>query len=316
MFKEIFDDLINYNFDLEFNGRDLNNARVNEYLSLWGNTDFCNKYKSVIKLILSNTKYITFPVFKKKLFESVHTFLKKIGDKKFSIIVACEKYGSDLWILHLVYPHFKTLKNFVGFSTSNYLLDCDNFIIFDDCVYSGSHLNGIIDEYYDLIIKKNYGYLSKTKLHIIIPYMSNEYLEESKERQKTQKTQQNILFYNVEIISNHNLAKQVLKIFNIEADSGLTPFDQNRKLCRIMQKIGNANLGYPIYFDHKVANEFASFPSVYLYGVYYDNDNKMNFYGSLMNYPPSREMIDLLKTIYIYKYGISYETPCQKNSKN
>lgn len=74
--------------------------------------------------------------------------------------------------------------------------------------------------------------------------------------------------HNIETLTNWHYTEEEMARFRIETDAAI-----------------------PIYFDHKVANSFGSFPQIYLQGLYYHN-NEAKYYGSLFEKDPSREVIE------------------------
>jgi hypothetical protein len=70
----------------------------------------------------------------------------------------------------------------------------------------------------------------------------------------------------------------------------------SRQLSVVTQDLQLTSIGFPIYFDHKVANDFASYPMIYLEG-YIPHDRQAPI-GSLLRKLPSRSMIEFVQRLH------------------
>ena len=228
--------------------RDINKDKLTNYLN--GITDPINK--KFIELIIKYTQYITFDKFYEELLKSI----KILENMKFNIYFNLNgKIGSEHWLTLLVW---KLIKNNCVNIISNWK-DINNdlpIILIDDACYSGHNICARIDEiYYD------YELNTKQKLSnefiICVPYVSicgkcciEEFCKEF---------QIKIKFGNQvgSFIHNYHIIPEI-KEFLIK--SNIDAYDWGNRVFKI------ENFACPLYFDHKVANNFASFPQIYIDG--------------------------------------------------
>lgn len=132
-----------------------------------------------------------------------------------------------------------TINSDITSFNSNYPI-----IIADDASYSGSQICINIEDYINL---KNY------KLFILIPFISKIAIERIKSYDN------NIKF----IEKNRYELKPLNELMEIE------------KIKRLFTYYGNYSVTqYPIYFNHKVADSYSSFPQIYSYGIIPNQKNK------------------------------------------
>lgn len=278
--KQIFnalDENINKNFSMKPVDRSLDLEKCFEYLSLFDD----DNYRNFAKEVIDNTLYVNFYELKENLMKSFIKFKEEINDRAFSIFFSSKKIGSENWLLHILWPLLRTL-NVEGFVTDDeFLLRKEGrlpkeILIIDDCSYSGIHVCGIVDEL--PYFASGYGEDDNltgprtviSKFHVLIPYMT----EFSKSQIKSCEDTSEVVFHNI-----HELTTL------------------QEKSDDINEKFGIELIGCPIYFDHKVANNFGTFPMIYKDGLYFVNGEK-RYFGSLLKEPTSRYKIEQLRPLY------------------
>lgn len=165
-----------------------------------------------------------------------------------------------------------------------------NILIVDDCIYTGQHTIGTIDDFTsNLVLKKYPSYkepydipnfrseqeniIKKINFHFVIPYVS----------QYGRKSIQDAFG-----IVNSFYPRSVLRSLNW--NEIVNTYDEG-KIGIFVMKFQIENMDVPaIYFDHKVADSFSTFSTIYLQGIIPPND----YYGSLFRENPSRYKIEEL----------------------
>ena len=155
--------------------------------------------------------------------------------------------------------------------------DLNNFnpnvpiIIADDASYSGSQITSYIED--------NINIDKYDKLFILIPFISKIAIEKISSYFNDKN---NIRF----IEKNRYLLKP------------LTELMENEKIKRLFSYYGNSNITqYPIYFNHKIADSYSSFPLIYSYGVMPNQKNKEIISYCKMHFIPLKNRFDELEKI-------------------
>lgn len=228
--------------------------------------------RELIRLILKNTKYIDFETLYKQLLESVQI----LKTQRFILYFPLhEKIGSENWLTALVWNEIK--DNCIGILTN--LTDVVDIqypiVIIDDCVYTGCNVAGIIDEY-------TYN-VQKSSFIVVTPYMTTS------GQQTIMSLQQSVTFAPHIIIDSFY---QIPEIYDLLMTKDLL-IDTSKLHDFMYSSLGSETVSMvPIYFDHKVANEFSSFPQIYLKGW-----TGQVPYGPLIHPLPSRHKITEVQCI-------------------
>lgn len=214
------------------------------------------KKRSIAKKIIDNTRYISFQTMKNKYVD----LIKQLPDQYNLAFLTSDKIGSEHWLIVLLWPYLKT--KCVKIINSH--LDIDNthpIVIIDDCIYSGCHMCGVVDAL-------QYDYKQTTGKVLI-----NTFICLTAYRGIDSTGQLCNDFGTVEVLSAEVLSP--LKLENIN----------------YMYKYFGCESEYvlPLYFDHKIANNFGSYP---------------NIYSQIVNEQPSRYKIELLEE-KLKKYAIN-----------
>jgi len=200
--------------------------------------------------IINNTRYVSFNEFKNKLYELI-----KMLPKKFNLHFDITNYkiGSEHWIICLLWH---TIKNNVVNIIVEYCDINQNYplVIIDDCIYTGIHMKMIVD---DLTHEKP---ILTCKIFTCAPFAS--------------------------VLGKHRINKtksngNTMTVINVETVHHIN-FNDNH-MGPVHGPIGlETGCVIPLYFDHKIANMFGSFPQVY---------------NHIIKSPPSREKIKLVERI-------------------
>jgi hypothetical protein len=195
----------------------------------------------LIRKLLEVTQHISFDEFKKNLFNQIEYFnnyleqhnIKKyifcfgVGNDNGSSDVNFNIYKSNLWVFLLVYHLLKikpfdimlNLKEAIRIYYNESSLKIDNYLIMDDCSYSGSQVvdNVIYNAATELMHNNKNSFMTDdlTKkiiyhpiqnkvlnVHYIIPYLSK--IAYDKLKLLELKTQINVIIYTNNIINPYN----------------------------------------------------------------------------------------------------------------
>jgi len=236
-----------------------------------------NSIKDIAEEFLNITQYISNDSFDDYLLRSLEEMLDYYDINK---ITALQFYipensfnKSNYWvIIKLVEFLSKTEKYVITISD-----DLNNFnpnvpiIIADDASYSGSQITSYIED--------NINIDKYDKLFILIPFISKIAIEKISSYFNDKN---NIRF----IEKNRYLLKP------------LTELMENEKIKRLFSYYGNSNITqYPIYFNHKIADSYSSFPLIYSYGVMPNQKNKEIISYCKMHFIPLKNRFDELEKI-------------------
>jgi len=199
------------------------------------------------KNIIEKIRYIPFETFKKELLLQVAKL-----PPKFNIFFCTGKWGSENWITVLVWNYIREgvqqiITNYDKPVSNNYPV-----VLIDDCIYSGVNMCSRVDDLRDTkTIEKDHPVIC------VVPYRSRDGI--------------------IQLISEYGPVE-------VYCDNVVDPIFGKCDFERIYSKIGCETCNViPIYFDHKIANEFGSFPFIY---------------PLLVKNLPSREKIEELKHEY------------------
>ena len=253
----------------------------------------------LIRKLLEVTQHISFDEFKKNLFNQIKSFnnyLEQHNIKKYIFCIAVGNdggssdenfniYKSNLWTFIIGYNLLKikpfdimlNLKEAIRIYYNEYSID--NFLIMDDCAYSGSqmvdnviynaatelmHNNSNSNSFMinELTQKPIYQPIQNKVLnvHFIIPYLSKIAYDKLKSLEL--KTQINVIIYTNNIINPY---KDIInKNF----------MDKIKKLYSSHLKYFNVDNLIPIFFDHKIADSMSTIDLVLIKGQVLDNPEK------------------------------------------
>jgi hypothetical protein len=285
---------------MEYN---INNNLKNEWLAK------CDiSIKDIAEEFLNITQYISNDIFDDYLAKSLKEMLEYFDNIKNIyiqfFIPENSLNKSNYWVIK------KLVKLINDNDNGKYIISINsdiksfnnNFpiIIADDASYSGSQICSYIEDYID---SKNY------KLFLLIPFISKIAIERIRSYDN-----------NIKFIENNRYELKPL-----------TDLMENEKIKRLFSYYGNSNITqYPIYFNHKVADSYSSFPLIYSYGIMPNQKNKeIISYCKIKLIPLKNRFDELEKIIFLNNcdnainnsnnYDINnpiYPIPPYKNNNN
>ena len=216
--------------------------------------------KPIVNEFILSTTYISYKNFLKYLLlsidEMIHTL--KITTLQFFIPDESEDYTakSGFWIFrHIkiyIEQYYSKKKYNITFTNDISEIDLKKPIIIpDDASYSGSQISSFIEKFA----------LKKCDIYILIPFISNTAIDVITNSFLENKIDGRLYF----IEKNKFIMKPIYEIM----DS-----DKIIELFKYYTEKGTNIRSYPIYFDHKIADSYSSFPLIYSYGVVANEKNK------------------------------------------
>ena len=137
--------------------------------------------KKYVKLLLDNTRYISFTTFKKTVESQIDRLIKyrvpKDAKKTVNLIVSSSEdqiTKSNYWVAQLVYEKLRHLSNLeiIIYPNLRYINNKNECIFCDDASFSGTQLDG----YISILVNHNQQLDNNKPIHIIIPYISSQAL--------------------------------------------------------------------------------------------------------------------------------------------
>ena len=249
------------------------------------------RYRDIVFNIIKNTIYITMSELLEKLGENIDKFLENNREDFFVLLP--DKLGSDHYLLSKFWQKIKGDPYFGGLvdiKTDITQLESKSFVIVDDAIYSGIHTLSSIDNLTHNYFKRLLGskYFMETKLlrrelakpfkfHILTPYISTA--GEKEIGMFVDDLGLSVIYYTEERLES---LRDIYKDFP-------------KEYSYIYKKLGMEADAIPIYFDHKVAKSFSSFPQIYINGwlgkgIYNPDDiqDSNMAYGTILYRLPDR----------------------------
>tara|TARA_Y100000389_G_scaffold65563_1_gene61668 strand:- start:1272 stop:2249 length:978 start_codon:yes stop_codon:yes gene_type:complete len=234
-----------------------NNHKIDKQkLKLWlDNSD--SNIKTIATEFILKTTHISYNIFKKFLLKSFKEMLFKLKTKTLQFFIISDndeisyKFKSGYWIFNHLLNYINT--KIYTIKMINDIKDVDlsiPVIIPDDASYSGSQISSFIENFEN----------TTCDIYILIPFISNTAIDVI----KNAFNEYNI---NGELYFPDN--KYIMKpIYNLMEEQKI------EKLFSYYTMNGKNIREYPIYFDHKVADNYSSFPLIYTYGIIPNIHNK------------------------------------------
>lgn len=200
------------------------------------------------KNIIRKTMYIPFETFKKELLIQVAKL-----PPKFNIFFNVEHWGSENWIIVLVWKYIRDSVIQIITHEGEKVINSYPVVLIDDCIYSGNRMCYIVDTMrYTKMVTREHPFIC------VVAYRSSNGI--------TQLTTD-------------------LGPVEVYCDNVIEPMFSKEDYERVYEKFGcETPYIIPIYFDHKIANNWGSFPYIY---------------PLLVKNLPSREKIEELKREYL-----------------
>lgn len=230
------------------------NTKINMDYSI--NTSLKNEWllqcaddiRDIAEEFINITQYISNDIFDEYLLKSLNEMLE---------------YYEEMGILHLQFyipdynkSNYWVIKKLLQLNIDDkYLININDdpnsfddkypIIITDDASYSGSQISSYISDYINM---------DKYKLFILIPFISKIAI--------------------IRITKNRNDKIKFIEKNRYEMKP-LTELMEIEKIKKLFNYYGSKTIiQYPIYFNHKIADSYSSFPLIYSYGVIPNEKNK------------------------------------------
>lgn len=277
------------------NKHNINNTKLKEWLD---KSDY--SIKSIANEFILKTTYISYSTFKKYLKNTFIEILNSFNSNMLQFLIISDnnsvsyKNKSGFWVFNHIINYIDTKK--YNFRIVNDIKDIDYqypIIIPDDATYSGSQISSFIEQF-----RKK-----KCDIYILIPFISNTAIDRITTTFNESEIDGTLYFP----IKNKFIMKP---IYELMSD------DKIIKLFSYYTKDGRNVRDYPIYFDHKVADSYSSFPLIYTFGVIPNEHNKQiiqmckNKRLPIKNYYKDLERVPILNNC---SYDIPYDVmtpPC------
>lgn len=238
--------------------RSFDKEKVCKYLAMFVDTE-----KLFVSRVIENTLYVNHKQFIEALDVSFEKFSQEIGDEPFYILLPEGKFGSENWIIALIWSKLSKLsvKGFIGINTK--VPEKSHVVVIDDAMYSGQKTTGVIDEYV-------YNTESVITVHLLIPFVTEQSLS------------------CVSVVTNGFLSHHARLVPSSKSLVDPVLIEQN------YIKFGIEIEGVPLlYFDHKCAGAFSTYCTIYNGFVPGQGE-----FQHLFKVKPSREKIEELETFY------------------
>lgn len=232
--------------------RTINPLKTSQYLENFRDSD-----KAFIQQVLDNTTYVYWDVLIQNLNKSFEQFVQKIENKPFFLLLTSDKFGSEIMLAVILWKKITKL-NFQGFiDFKSVLVEGSGVLIIDDAIYTGQNIASVIDEL---------TYKNRKKIinfHVVVPYISE--------------------FGSKQILRKfHKDQCPVIEMYPVVSTVALSSICENIT-DRQCDRFGlEGKMQVPMYFDHKVGNNFATFSTIYCDGIIFGGKK----FGSLLCYDP------------------------------
>ena len=222
-----------------------------------------------VESLLDNTTYISYSGLVASVRLSMQSFQEN-NHNHYSVYWPQCKFGSEHLMISQVAGLLKEDDWFQGFTNLSIAPVAKNILWIDDVVYTGTNI-------YQKIIYFTQTYSREYTHTVIVPYINEEGINNMARHLQDEKIDPPAVYFDDEIVSIYHIpeikfTEKILQSFKVP---------QGYRPC-------------PFFTDIKVANEFGSFPQIYLEGYVPCEDKKI---GSLFNVAPSREPILQLQSL-------------------
>jgi len=273
--------------------RSFDPEKVKAYLALLD-----EPHRGFVKEVIEKTLYVPYKEFKKALFQTFYLFQNKIKNEGFYILMDDQKIGSEHWLLALLWPELSKM-NVLGIITpGEHKLEgkIKHILMIDDAIYTGLHIGVSMDD----LINAVYPHEADLVFHLVIPYIGKPGKRFIEERYDDLGI--NYHLYNYQVMNTLRSLIDINKYYPDEPLISTHQFIAGLYGVRkgALQKLYELRTSDPflIYFDHKVAADSCTIPTVYLEGIIPGKEQR---FGTLLKQPPSRYKIEELGILYCYR---------------
>jgi len=259
--------------------------------------------KEIAQEFINITTYISYEKFKEVLYKCIDEmidFMKSNNKTVLQFYISDEIetpyiHKSSYWIISHIKNYIKSSSEFIIEIIDNINVNVndndnedgnDNYIIIaDDASYSGSQISGIIESLCG----------KKLNFYFLIPFISMKALNVFKQS----------LIENGfnEVLNYSSKSSFIMKpIYELMDQENII------KLFKYYTEKGTNINAYPIYFDHKVADNYSSFPLIYSYGVIPNKKNQEIINNAKRNQIPLKKVFHKLdRIVFLENCDDSYE---------
>lgn len=242
------------------------------------------RYKKIVKYIIDHTIYVTMSTLLDKISININKFLSEVNDDFYLLFQ--DKIGSEQYLTAQFYDQLKNNSYYKGVIKNNSYISHGHILIIDDAIYSGNNTLVTIDEY------TYYNVKNKNNLDC---WAGEEIISK-----KTKKLFKNV-YFNIltayvsaggkESINYFCDSSGINCVFSTEETLiSISEYCEKDKLIndyKYTSKILKPECDpCGLYFDHKVANEFGTYPQIYLEGRREDGSS----FGTILTNLPFRPL--------------------------
>jgi len=249
-------------------------------VSLWLERSDPSIRKIASEFILK-TVYINHNQFLKTYRVAIKEMLEILKTNVLQFFISIDDINkSSYWIIQILKKYINNKKYTIKIINDIKKLDESlPVIIADDASYSGTQMANTIED--------NFQY-TKFDIFILIPFMSNTAIDTIKKSYSDNLNEGSIMFLDKSIY----IMKPIYELMSKEKIEKLfLYYGDNPKYIR----------EYPIYFDHKVADSYSSFPLIYTYGIIPNDYNKQLIHECKEKRKPFKDIYDKMERIPLLK---------------
>jgi hypothetical protein len=259
--------------------------------------------KEIAQEFINITTYISYETFKTVLYkctDEMIDFMKLNNKTVLQFYVSNEiepsyMHKSSYWIISHIKKYLQSFPEFdIKIIDKIDEYDKDSYLIIaDDASYSGSQISGIIENLYG----------KSLNFYFLIPFISTTALNTIKDSLSDNGFD--------EVINYPSKTCFIMKpIYELMDEENII------KLFKYYTEKGTGINQYPIYFDHKVGDNYSSFPLIYSYGVIPNKKNQEIIINAKRSQTPLKTVFHKLDRIVIlencddsYDYDIVPQCP-------
>jgi hypothetical protein len=227
------------------------------------------------------TTYINHNMFLKTYKKAIEEMISILDINVLQFFISIDdKNKSNYWIMQIIEKYVNSNKYKIIIVSDFSKIDPSYpVIIADDASYSGSQMANTIEDNFQR---------TKLDIFILIPFMSNTAIDTIKKSYSDNLNEGSIMFLDKSIY----IMKPIYELIDKDKIELLfSYYTHNPKYIR----------EYPIYFDHKVADSYSSFPLIYTYGIIPNNYNKQIIHDIQKKRLPIKNIFDKLERIPLLK---------------
>jgi len=218
--------------------------------------------QSIIEDIVINSKYIRFD----QLYQNLIKSATSIIETEFNVFIDIDNlYHSETWCLALIWKEIKPKVKKIFTKPEDITSDLPLLLV-DDCMYTGIHMADLMKM---IDLNNKFSIVEPLKIIICVGYARQmiDFIFEQRLAGKLSLTK--IPYLNQDRIQLASLYKgetichYVPEPVQTKDRLGKIPLLDPNMDAYMRDKFNYSAMAVPIYFDHKIANNFGSFPFIY-----------------------------------------------------